>query len=99
MRIERVPVHADARRLSRRTGRPALEHALMDGEDHELIATFPAAAWARLEGRGRRHAAPGNVAVTAIGRVEAGTGVYLPTDEAGSRAARWSGAGGWIHGA
>jgi thiamine-monophosphate kinase len=33
----RIPVHADAVELSKRTGRPALEHALHDGEDHELI--------------------------------------------------------------
>jgi thiamine-monophosphate kinase len=32
-----IPVSAAARRLSSRTGRPALEHACNDGEDHELL--------------------------------------------------------------
>jgi thiamine-monophosphate kinase len=32
-----VPIHADARVLSRRSGRTPLDHALGDGEDHELL--------------------------------------------------------------
>ena len=32
-----IPIHADAIELSRRDGRPPLEHALHDGEDHELL--------------------------------------------------------------
>jgi thiamine-monophosphate kinase len=32
-----VPIHSDAEELSRRDGRPALEHALHDGEDYELL--------------------------------------------------------------
>lgn len=38
---ERVPVHADAVALSAKDGRPALQHALHDGEDHELAFTSP----------------------------------------------------------
>ena len=34
-----VPIHADAIELSRRDDRPALDHALHDGEDHELLFT------------------------------------------------------------
>jgi thiamine-monophosphate kinase len=34
-----VPVHTDAVELSRRDGKPPLEHALHDGEDHELLVT------------------------------------------------------------
>jgi thiamine-monophosphate kinase len=34
---EAVPISADARRLSETDGRPALEHALNDGEDFELL--------------------------------------------------------------
>jgi thiamine-monophosphate kinase len=42
---ERVPVSAAARRLARRTGKRALEHALSDGEDYELLfAVDPATA-------------------------------------------------------
>lgn len=40
---ERIPVHADAVTLSAKDGRPALEHALHDGEDHELAFTSPEA--------------------------------------------------------
>ena len=34
-----IPIHVDAIELARRDGRPAIEHALHDGEDHELIFT------------------------------------------------------------
>ena len=34
-----VPIHDDARRLSETSGRSPLEHALHDGEDHELLFT------------------------------------------------------------
>jgi len=36
-----IPVHADALRLSKDSGRTPLEHALHDGEDHELLFTCP----------------------------------------------------------
>jgi thiamine-monophosphate kinase len=32
-----IPIHADAVTMSKRDGRTALEHALHDGEDHELL--------------------------------------------------------------
>lgn len=38
----RIPIHEDARAMSRRDGRAPLEHALHDGEDHELLFTSPA---------------------------------------------------------
>ncbi|MDF1797893.1 MAG: thiamine-phosphate kinase [Planctomycetota bacterium] len=41
--LERIPVHPDAELRAQATGRPALEHALFDGEDHELIACGEAA--------------------------------------------------------
>jgi thiamine-monophosphate kinase len=34
-----VPIHADAVELSRRDGVSALDHALNDGEDYELMFT------------------------------------------------------------
>ncbi len=43
-----VPVHPDAVRLSARTGRPPLDHALGDGEDFELVFTVAPADGARL---------------------------------------------------
>jgi thiamine-monophosphate kinase len=36
---EKVPIHADAKALSLRDGRDALNHALSDGEDYELLFT------------------------------------------------------------
>ncbi len=57
-----VPIHRDARRQAARTGRPAWDHALHDGEDHELIACVPP--------RARASAAE-------IGRVVRGAGLVL----------------------
>jgi thiamine-monophosphate kinase len=37
-----IPIHHDAIELSERDGRPPLEHALHDGEDHELLFTSSA---------------------------------------------------------
>jgi thiamine-monophosphate kinase len=37
-----IPIHADARELSSRDGRPAIDHAWHDGEDYELLFTAPA---------------------------------------------------------
>jgi thiamine-monophosphate kinase len=34
---QRIPLHPDAIELSKRSGKPPLEHALHDGEDYELI--------------------------------------------------------------
>jgi thiamine monophosphate kinase len=83
-------VHADARKLARRTRRAPLDHALHDGEDHELIATLAARDFARAA-----RAVPGLVE---IGRVRAGTGLVL-LDEARA-ARRWRrGRGGYEHGA
>lgn len=39
-----IPISAAARALARRDGRPALEHALSDGEDFELLFTVAARA-------------------------------------------------------
>jgi thiamine-monophosphate kinase len=86
----RIPVHADARRLSKRTGRAALDHALHDGEDHELIATLPSRDLARAA-----RAVPGLVE---IGRVIAGSGLFF-FDERGRERAWARGRGGYEHGA
>jgi len=36
-----IPIHADAVALAQQSGRTPLEHALNDGEDHELLFTCP----------------------------------------------------------
>lgn len=91
--LERVPVHADARRAARRSGRTARAHALADGEDHELLATILPSAWRALLGRAERRF-PG---IRVIGTVAAGDGLWLPAEGAGTLM-RWDGEGGWLHG-
>ncbi len=90
--LEHVPIHADARRSARRSGRSAREHALFDGEDHELVATLsPRAARLAL-------AAPDRPAgLCAIGRVRRGRGLFLAQAEGGALR-RWDGRGGYVHG-
>ena len=87
--IERVPIHPHAVRAARASGRTALEHALHDGEDHELIATLSLPA-AREVLRQRPD-------WTDIGRVEAGRGVGLELEGQSPRPWRPE-EGGWKHG-
>ena len=56
-----VPIHPDAVELSQRDGVSALEHALNDGEDYELLLTGPAG----IDG------------VIRIGRVTREPGIFL----------------------
>lgn len=99
--IEEVPVHRDARRLARQSGRPAAWHALHDGEDHELIATLPASRLPAILEEASREA-PG---LTVIGRVRGGGGDRLRVPAAalhaggGEELVRWRPEeGGWRHG-
>lgn len=62
---DKIPIHEDAITLSR-DGRSPLDHALGDGEDHELLLT------GSLEGL--------NLPVTRIGRVTAGSEIMLHQD-------------------
>ena len=43
-----IPIHPDALAASRDSGRPAIDHALADGEDFELCLALDPAAWDRL---------------------------------------------------
>jgi thiamine-monophosphate kinase len=63
-----VPIHEDAVELSRRDGVPPLDHALHDGEDHELLFASPD-EWFD------------NVAYC-IGRLSVGNGIQLKTKDA-----------------
>jgi thiamine-monophosphate kinase len=93
--LDHVPVHPDARRAARRKGRSALEHALADGEDHELVATLASTALARLQREATRRC-PG---LTVIGSVRAGTGLRAPvSEEAGAALRPWDPRKGWVHG-
>jgi thiamine-monophosphate kinase len=58
-----IPIHEDANALSRQDGRSALDHALGDGEDHELLLT------GHLDGLG--------LPVARIGRIVQGNQVLL----------------------
>ena len=66
----KLPIHRDARRAARTSGRLPLEHALGDGEDHELLACLPRRSAERLLAQGL----VGCPGATWIGNVtEAGT--------------------------
>ena len=99
--LQDVPVHRDARRLARTTGRPPQVHALTDGEDHELLAALPASAWSRI----RAAALDRFPHLRPVGRVRAGSGLRV-CDPAGDGAVPWkewaasNGAedrGGYVH--
>jgi len=85
LELERVPIHRDARRAARASGRTPLDHALHDGEDHELVATL---------GRGRLPEG-----ALQVGRVVAGEGLWLTGELVkDDEARRWRpGSGGWTH--
>ena len=91
LELEQVPLLRAAHLAARESGRSALDHGLHDGEDHELVATLPAAA--RLP-----------AGCVRIGRVTAGSGLGLSAElvralEGGGVARDWvPGEGGWRHG-
>lgn len=90
--LAQVPIHADARRAARRSGRAPLDHALEDGEDHELIATLSPGAAQRL--------ADGGLDLTVLGPVRStatpGRLVLALVDH--GRRGPWRGRG-FVHGA
>jgi len=91
--LETVPLHEDAHLAAEESGEEALDHALHDGEDHELIATLsPRAARKALA------AAPERCPeLTLVGRVRLGKGLWLALE--GEKARRWRPEeGGWRHG-
>ena len=81
--LARIPIHDDAHAAAAASGGTALEHALHDGEDHELVATIDAGE-------------AGSLGCAVIGRVVDGRGLLL-AGAAGDE--EWSPArGGWTHG-
>lgn len=93
--LEAAPVHRDAQRLARNTGRSPLWHALHDGEDHELVATLSTTALARA-----LQEAPANCPTfRPIGRVLRGSGLWLSAGLTQAEAREWTpNEGGWLHG-
>jgi len=69
---EAIPIHADALEAARRDGRPALDHALGDGEDFELCFTLDESEAARLLAR-----PPGGRELYRVGTVDEGPGLRL----------------------
>lgn len=72
--LDALPVHADAERLAAQDGRSALEHALGDGEDFELLLVMPRDEATRLLGEWASGA--WKTPLTAIGEVTSGSGVW-----------------------
>jgi len=85
----RVPVSADARRLAARTARTALEHALSDGEDFELLFTVASDDAERL-----CREWPFETKLTRIGWTTDEKGVFLETDQEGRQPLERA---GWRH--
>jgi thiamine-monophosphate kinase len=46
--LNRVPVHDDAFELAKTSGKSAIQHALSDGEDFELLLTMTEKSWSEL---------------------------------------------------
>ncbi|HTF87926.1 MAG TPA: thiamine-phosphate kinase [Planctomycetota bacterium] len=92
--IESVPIHRDARRAARASGRSALEHALYDGEDHELVVALAPARARVLLTRASRE----SMTLQAIGRVRTGSGVRVPRAEGSLELVPVDLARSWTHG-
>ncbi len=77
IRLADVPIHADAVRRAARDGGTALDHALGDGEDFELILAMPPeAARALVAAAGTP---PLDLPLSVIGVVEEGAGLVAET--------------------
>ncbi len=68
--LHRVPIHDDARRRAAIDGIPALDHALADGEDFELLLAMPAD-----DARDLVADPPAGLAPAIIGTVTQGAGI------------------------
>ncbi|MGC8539647.1 MAG: thiamine-phosphate kinase [Phycisphaerae bacterium] len=84
-----VPVHPDALRLQQRDGKPALQHALCDGEDYELLFTVDSDDARQLANVDQE------IPVTIIGRVTPPQGECVLMDDHGHIQV-WP-KGGWEH--
>ena len=71
-----LPVHPAAHDAARRSGKTAVEHALSDGEDYELLFTVPRRAAKTLISKGQ---AP--VRITVIGEAVEEHGLWLKNED------------------
>ncbi|MBU1693382.1 MAG: thiamine-phosphate kinase [Verrucomicrobia bacterium] len=78
VRADRVPVSAEAR--AQKDGRTALDHALSDGEDYELLFTVPAARAADFEAAWKKEF---DLPCAPIGRMTDRKGILVLRDAAG----------------
>jgi thiamine-monophosphate kinase len=90
--LEHVPIHAHAKRRARLSGRSALDHALSDGEDHELLAGLSPARLAALLAAGL----PDCPRAVRIGRTQRAPGLWIALNGVEPRLYR--GATGFVHG-
>lgn len=72
----KIPIAAAAAELARADGRPALEHALSDGEDFELLLAAESGVATELEAT-----QPLKCGLTVIGRFVAEPGLWLVDDD------------------
>ena len=96
--LEQIPIHRDALRQARLSGKDPLEHALLDGEDHELLVSMKPAAWNAIATKAKKRY-PG---LQPIGRFTRGQGLGLEECLQGlgrpvSLPRHWAKLG-WLHG-
>jgi thiamine-monophosphate kinase len=80
LELDRLPIAPGVEAVAEAAGRDALELAVGGGDDYELLVTAPAEKADDIE----MAAAAVGVAITQLGRAEAGTGVVLRTAGGGT---------------
>lgn len=79
---DKIPVAVDAQLLSKSSGRTALQHALYDGEDFELVLALDSQEWRRIQADSRLRESAGLWGkLTEIGRFTNGPDFRLLTGE------------------
>ena len=96
LELGHLPIHADAHKLARRSGATPLEHALYDGEDHELIATMTQSSWSN-NGAALARRFPGLQVIGHVRRAKS-PGLWLLDADSAVAPRPCSGNGGWLHG-
>ncbi len=92
--IRHVPIHREARRAARSSACSALEHALLDGEDHELVLTLSPARARELLAKSSRRVPE----LSILGRARRGRGLFVPKTEGSQELVRVDPRRGWSHG-